>query len=52
MDNIEKLEEALIRLRKLNREMWETYGSELCASDMLSKEQEIEDLIKSLRETT
>lgn len=42
---IELLKKELYDLRKENNAQWYAYGSELCTSEMLSKEKELEDKI-------
>jgi hypothetical protein len=39
---IEELEQELEELRESNKASWDTYGSELCAGDMIGKEQALE----------
>ena len=47
-DEIQKLKLELEELKKLNSSACDIYGSELCASDMLNKEKQLEDKIKKL----
>lgn len=44
----EELINELTELKKTHKDLWETYGSELCASEMLRKEEELEKNIKKL----
>lgn len=46
---IEELENELSELKKLQESLWNTYGSELCAGEMLRKEKELEDKILKLK---
>jgi hypothetical protein len=39
---IEELEKELIKLKESNKKSWDTYGSELCAGDMIAQEKNIE----------
>ena len=43
---IEELEQELVELKEQHKSMWDTYGSELCAGDMIRKEEELENEIK------
>jgi len=45
---IEKLEKELKKLKEYNRDIWETYGSELCAGNMIENERVIEREIQKL----
>jgi len=47
---IKKLESDLEILKRYNSVIFETYGSELCAGDMIKKEEELENKIKKLKE--
>lgn len=49
-EKIDRLKNELSELRQSNLDSWNTYGSELCAGDMISKEQKLEDQIKKLEE--
>lgn len=40
------LKNKLENLQNTNKSMWEMYGSELCAGDMIKQENELRDLIK------
>lgn len=46
---IEQLEDELKKLKESNRSMWDTYGSELCAGDMIREEEELEKKILKLK---
>lgn len=46
---IEKLEKDLAILKETNRSLWNTYGSELCVADMISKEKELEKKILKIK---
>ncbi len=45
------LEQELEELEESNRSSWDMYGSELCAGDMIGKEQNLRDKIKELKES-
>ncbi len=47
---INELINLLNKTRRQNKSAWDTYGSELCAGDMLGEEKHIEDKIKELRD--
>lgn len=47
---IEKLEKELVNRKNINRDLWNSYGSELCAGDLLRKEKIIQDKIDELKE--
>jgi hypothetical protein len=47
---INELLDDLKREKASNRSAWDTYGSELCAGDMIGQEKSIEDKIKELRD--
>lgn len=47
--NLEMLEKELEELRASNKSAWESYGSELCAGDMIAQERRLENLIKDLK---
>lgn len=50
-DIIKKIEKLKIKLNKLkddNRSAWDTYGSELCAGEMIREETKIEKEIEDL----
>jgi hypothetical protein len=40
------LKHKLENLQSSNKGMWEMYGSELCAGDMIKQENKLRDLIK------
>ncbi len=46
---IEELENELMALKETHKSMWNTYGSELCSSDMIRKEEELEEKIQKLK---
>ena len=46
---LEKLEKELKELKKSNRSLWATYGSELCAGDMIAQEEKLEKEIEKLK---
>lgn len=46
---IEELTKQLDDLKKSNIEAWNTYGSELCAEDMLNNERKLEEKINMLK---
>jgi len=48
-DKINNLVDKLKKAKELNKSAWETYGSELCAGDMIGEEQCIEEQIEELR---
>ncbi len=39
---IEQLEKELVDLKAYHKSAWDTYGSELCAGDMIRQEEELE----------
>ena len=47
---LEILEKALEDMKSSHRASMEVYGSELCAGDMISKEEELEKKIKKLKD--
>ncbi len=49
MSELEILEQQLKDLKASNLGAWSTYGSELCAGDMLKQEKELEDKIMQLK---
>ena len=51
-EKIKKLEKTLKEMRKHHRNAWDIYGSELCAGDMMRKEEELEEEIKKLKNDT
>ena len=46
---LKKLEKELEDLKKYHRDIWSTYGSELCAGDMFRQEDKLEEQIKKLK---
>jgi hypothetical protein len=44
------LEDELRELQESNLAAWNMYGSELCADEMIAKEQRLRDKIQSLRD--
>ncbi len=49
MSKIEELETKLSNMRSYHMSIWNEYGSELCAGDILKQEKKIEDEIKELQ---
>lgn len=47
-ERINILKKELSELRQSNKDNWMTYGSELCAGDMISKESKLEEQIRDL----
>lgn len=47
-ERINNLKKELSELRQSNKDNWMTYGSELCAGDMISKENKLEEEIRLL----
>ncbi|MFA5207239.1 MAG: hypothetical protein WC428_00915 [Candidatus Paceibacterota bacterium] len=47
---IEQFEKELEDLKASHRSQWDTYGSELCAGDMIRQEEKIEKEIAKLKE--
>ncbi len=47
---LSELEKDLEDLKRMNKSAWETYGSELCAGDMIRQENKLEEQIKTLKE--
>ena len=47
---IETLEKELTELKEYHESAWETYGSELCAGGMISKERALQEQIDKLKE--
>ena len=47
---IKELEKELASLKSANRDLWKTYGSELCSGDMIRKEEILEKKIAKLKE--
>jgi hypothetical protein len=48
-EKIEKLEQKLANMRAHHRDAWDMYGSELCAGEMIKKEEEFQKEIEDLR---
>lgn len=48
-NKIEKLEEKLSLMREDHIKLWEVYGSELCAGEMIKKEDALERKIEKLK---
>jgi hypothetical protein len=46
---IGKLEKELNYLREYHKSIWDTYGSELSAGDMMAREKELEKQIAALK---
>lgn len=46
---IEELEKELEKLKESNKSAWDTYGSELCAGDMIGQEKALEKEIQRRR---
>ena len=49
---IDQLNKELNDLRSEHKALWQQYGSELCAGDMIRKEERLERKIKSLTNDT
>lgn len=49
---LEILERSLAKVKEKNRSLWDTYGSELCAGEMIEEERVIEEKIKHLKKET
>ena len=47
---LEVLESAFEKLKDSHRSLWDTYGSELCAGDMIGEEQALQEKINKLKE--
>lgn len=47
--SIEELEQELREMEESHKAAWDTYGSELCAGDMIGKEQALRDKITELK---
>ena len=43
---IEELEQELLEMKESHKSAWDTYGSELCAGDMIAQEKKLELEIK------
>jgi len=50
MTKLEEKKEELRKLKESNKSAWETYGSELCAGDMIAKEEKLEKEIALLED--
>lgn len=48
-NELEKLEKKLKKLKKSNKSLWDTYGSELCAGEMIAEEKALEKEISKLK---
>ncbi len=46
---IEELEKELEKMKASHRSMWDTYGSELCAGEMIRNEEKLEKKIQELK---
>jgi len=46
---VEQLEKELKDLQEYHNSIWQTYGSELCAGEMLHKEKYLQDQINKLK---
>ncbi len=46
---LKALEKELEELKRNNRTAWDMYGSELCAGDMLRKEEILEEKINKMK---
>lgn len=44
--NVEELEQDLVNMQIYHMNLWNEYGSELCAGEMIKKEKELEDEIE------
>lgn len=44
------LEASLEKLKESHRSLWDTYGSELCAGDMIGEEEALQEKINKLKE--
>lgn len=49
MKTLKKLEKELIDLKEKHKSMWDVYGSELCAAEMLAEEEKIERQIREIK---
>lgn len=47
---LEVLEKALSDMKASHRSQWDSYGSELCAGDMIRQEEDLEKKIAKLKE--
>ena len=48
-NELRKLEEELQEMKDLHKSLWDTYGSELCAGEMIAEENALEKKIKELK---
>jgi hypothetical protein len=46
---IKQLEKELKEMKESHKSLWDTYGSELCAGDMIRQEKELEKEILKLK---
>ena len=49
---IEQLEKELADLKEYHKSAWNTYGSEICAGDMIRQEEELEKEIDERKQKT
>jgi len=49
-ERLEILEQSLVNLKAKNKTMWDTYGSELCAGQMIREEEILQEKINKLKE--
>jgi len=49
IEKIKKLEKELEDLKSFHQSAWDTYGSELCAGDMIRQEEKLEKKIEKLK---
>ena len=47
---LEILEQSLAEVKRKNKSMWDTYGSELCAGEMIGEERALQEKINKLKE--
>lgn len=47
---VEQVEKELIDLREYHKSIWNSYGSELCAGDMIAQEEKLEKEIAKLKD--
>lgn len=48
-EKLHKLEQKLANLKRSHQDSWDIYGGELCAGDMIRKEEELEKEIEELK---
>ena len=48
-NKLKNLEKELKELKRYNHDTWNTYGSELCAGDMIREEEKLEKKINNLK---